>query len=149
MSSQRALKNWVSSQVVDGPCYIEKTQTHAGAKGIRLAEPRDIVQGMLDHPALRHRGLNSEALRQRADLEAAAVLARAQAIAVERIAREEAALAAMHALQIEVNRALYMNEATLERSAGFDALADDLARFSADLMAMPDHCFDRYPLAAE
>lgn len=56
---------------------------------------------------------------------------------------------AMHALQIEVNRALYMNEATLERSAGFSALAEDLARFSADLMAMPDHCFDRYPLAAE
>ena len=59
----------------------------------------------------------------------------------------------LHALQIEINRGLYMNERTLQKSAGFDALADDLARFSADLMAMPDYNFldgplDR-PLAAE
>jgi N-formylglutamate amidohydrolase len=59
----------------------------------------------------------------------------------------------LHALQIEINRGLYMNERTLQRSSGFDALADDLARFSAELMAMPDHNFvdgflDR-PLAAE
>ena len=57
--------------------------------------------------------------------------------------------AALHALQIEVNRGLYMNERTLQKSAGFDALADDLARFSADLMAMPDHHFYGLPLAAE
>lgn len=55
----------------------------------------------------------------------------------------------LHALQIEVNRGLYMNERTLQKSAGFDALADDLARFSADLMAMPDHHFIDLPLAAE
>lgn len=55
----------------------------------------------------------------------------------------------LHALQIEVNRGLYMNERTLQRSAGFDALADDLARFCADLMAMPDHNFADLPLAAE
>ena len=59
----------------------------------------------------------------------------------------------LHALQIEINRGLYMNERTLQKSAGFDALADDLARFSAELMAMPDYHFlddflDR-PLAAE
>jgi N-formylglutamate amidohydrolase len=59
----------------------------------------------------------------------------------------------LHALQIEVNRGLYMNERTLRKSAGFDALADDLSRFAAELMAMPDHNFvdgpqDR-PLAAE
>lgn len=54
-----------------------------------------------------------------------------------------------HALQIEVNRGLYMNERTFQKSAGFDALADDLARFSADLMAMPDHHFIDLPLAAE
>lgn len=54
-----------------------------------------------------------------------------------------------HALQIEVNRGLYMNERTLQKSAGFDALADDLARFCADLMAMPDHNFIDLPLAAE
>ena len=59
----------------------------------------------------------------------------------------------LHALQIEINRGLYMNERTLQKSAGFDVLADDLARFSAEMMAMPDHHFlddflDR-PLAAE
>ncbi len=47
----------------------------------------------------------------------------------------------LHALQIEVNRGLYMNERTLQKSSGFDALADDLARFSAELMAMPDYHF--------
>ncbi|WP_214472012.1 N-formylglutamate amidohydrolase [Mesorhizobium sp. dw_380] len=55
----------------------------------------------------------------------------------------------LHALQIEVNRGLYMNERTFEKTAGFDALADDLRRFSADLMAMPDHHFVDLPLAAE
>jgi N-formylglutamate amidohydrolase len=55
----------------------------------------------------------------------------------------------LHALQIEVNRGLYMNERTFQKSAGFDALADDMARFSADLMAMPDHHFIDLPLAAE
>jgi N-formylglutamate amidohydrolase len=33
-----------------------------------------------------------------------------------------------HSLQIEVNRRLYMNEATLEKNAGFAALQADLAR---------------------
>jgi len=55
----------------------------------------------------------------------------------------------LHALQIEVNRGLYMNERTFQKSAGFDALADDLTRFSADLMSMPDHYFVDLPLAAE
>ena len=55
----------------------------------------------------------------------------------------------LHALQIEINRGLYMDERTLQKSAGFDALANDLARFSADLMAMPDHHFLDLPLAAE
>ncbi|ESX23795.1 N-formylglutamate amidohydrolase [Mesorhizobium sp. LSJC264A00] len=55
----------------------------------------------------------------------------------------------LHALQIEVNRGLYMNERTFQKSAGFDALGDDMARFSADLMAMPDHHFVDLPLAAE
>ena len=47
----------------------------------------------------------------------------------------------LHALQIEVNRGLYMNERTFQKSSGFDALADDLARFIADLMAMPEYHF--------
>lgn len=55
----------------------------------------------------------------------------------------------LHALQIEVNRGLYMNERSLRKSLGFDALADDMARFSADLMAMPDYHFLDLPLAAE
>lgn len=58
-------------------------------------------------------------------------------------------LQALHAVQIEVNRALYMDEASLEKKSGFDALKVDLAAFSNDLMALPDHSFQRYPLAAE
>jgi N-formylglutamate amidohydrolase len=55
----------------------------------------------------------------------------------------------LHALQIEVNRGLYMNERTFEKSAGFEALVQDLTRFSADLMSLPDHFFGGLPLAAE
>lgn len=55
----------------------------------------------------------------------------------------------LHAIQIEVNRGLYMDEKTLQRSAGFTALAEDLTRFVADLMALPDYCFGRLPMAAE
>lgn len=55
----------------------------------------------------------------------------------------------LHALQIEVNRGLYMNERTFQKSSGFDALADDLARFAADLMAIPEYHFTGLPLAAE
>jgi N-formylglutamate amidohydrolase len=55
----------------------------------------------------------------------------------------------LHALQIEVNRGLYMNEKTLQKSAGFDQLAKDMALFCADMMAMPDHHFLDHPLAAE
>ncbi|MFN7177838.1 MAG: N-formylglutamate amidohydrolase, partial [Thermaurantiacus sp.] len=40
-----------------------------------------------------------------------------------------------HALQIEVNRALYMEERTLERSDGFDRLQVRLNRFMEGLMA--------------
>ena len=55
----------------------------------------------------------------------------------------------LHALQIEINRGLYMNERTFRKSAGFDALVDDLTRFMADLMAIPEHHFYGLPLAAE
>ena len=55
----------------------------------------------------------------------------------------------LHALQIEVNRGLYMDERTFQKSAGFEALACDLTRFAADLMSMPDHHFVDLPLAAE
>ena len=55
----------------------------------------------------------------------------------------------LHALQIEVNRGLYMDERTLQKTRGFAALATDLTRFAADIMALPDHCFSSLPLAAE
>jgi N-formylglutamate amidohydrolase len=55
----------------------------------------------------------------------------------------------LHAIQIEVNRGLYMNERTLQKSAGFAALAADLARFAAGLTAMPRGDLLDLPLAAE
>ncbi len=55
----------------------------------------------------------------------------------------------LHALQIEVNRGLYMNERTFQKSSGFHRLADDLTRFVADLTAIPDYHFIGLPLAAE
>ena len=41
----------------------------------------------------------------------------------------------IHALQIEVNRALYMDEATLERHAGADRLAEELGEAIAHIAA--------------
>ncbi|MBL8580360.1 MAG: N-formylglutamate amidohydrolase [Mesorhizobium sp.] len=55
----------------------------------------------------------------------------------------------LHALQIEVNRGLYMDERTMRKLSRFDALADDMARLIAELMAMPDDNFLDLPLAAE
>jgi N-formylglutamate amidohydrolase len=55
----------------------------------------------------------------------------------------------LHAIQIEVNRGIYMNEKTLERTAGFDALQRDLTRFCADIMSVPDFELHGLPLAAE
>lgn len=40
----------------------------------------------------------------------------------------------VHAIQIEVNRGLYLNERTLEKSRGFDRLAGDLAGLVGDLV---------------
>jgi N-formylglutamate amidohydrolase len=55
----------------------------------------------------------------------------------------------LHALQIEVNRGLYMNERTLERTGGFDRLADDMTSFARDLAAIVPQYFGDFPLAAE
>ena len=41
--------------------------------------------------------------------------------------------AGRHSLQIEVNRGLYMNERTLEKSDGFDALRENLTRLAQAL----------------
>jgi len=55
----------------------------------------------------------------------------------------------LHAIQIEINRGLYMDERTYEKTAGFESLALDLRDFSARLMTFADILFDRPALAAE
>lgn len=42
----------------------------------------------------------------------------------------------LHALQIEINRALYMDEVRFERRGGFASLQHDLARLAGDLIEM-------------
>jgi len=44
--------------------------------------------------------------------------------------------AGVHALQIEINRALYMDEQTLERKASFARIAEDLSAMTTHLMAL-------------
>ncbi len=55
----------------------------------------------------------------------------------------------LHALQIEVNRALYMDEASYSRSVGFCALAKDLSIFCRDLMTQAQNCLWPDQAAAE
>lgn len=55
----------------------------------------------------------------------------------------------LHALQIEVNRGLYLNERTYEKTGGYAALAHDLTRFAAELTTLPDAYLEAAPLAAE
>ena len=55
----------------------------------------------------------------------------------------------LHALQIEINRGLYMNEATQERSPGFDDLFHNLKQFAQELIAMPDAALPADSIAAE
>ena len=55
----------------------------------------------------------------------------------------------LHAIQIEVNRGLYMNEATYEKAAGFHALRDDLSAFCALLMEVDATELADTPIAAE
>ena len=54
-----------------------------------------------------------------------------------------------HALQIEVNRGLYLNEHSYEKKAGFDQLQRDIALFLRDIVSLPDFYFLDKPLAAE
>jgi N-formylglutamate amidohydrolase len=54
-----------------------------------------------------------------------------------------------HALQIEVNRALYLNEATLEKSSGFDELAANLCRFCEIMIDAAGTAFAASKCAAE
>ncbi len=56
----------------------------------------------------------------------------------------------IHAIQIEINRGLYMNERNFQKTSGFDHLADDLTRFCATLMrCWVDYQLNAAPLAAE
>ena len=55
----------------------------------------------------------------------------------------------LHALQVEINRGLYMNEATHERSSGFDDLIQNLKQIAQELIAMPDAALPADSIAAE
>lgn len=55
----------------------------------------------------------------------------------------------LHALQIEINRGLYVNEKTLEKTAGFALLQADIACFIDRLMAFVRDELDDHLLAAE
>lgn len=54
-----------------------------------------------------------------------------------------------HALQIEVNRSLYMNERTLERSSAFDAVSRAMTMLVKVLIDVADTELGAMPLAAE
>lgn len=58
-------------------------------------------------------------------------------------------LKGLHALQVEVNRGLYIDEQTLVRKPSFHLLQDDIAAFIARLMDLPDHLFHDFSVAAE
>ena len=55
----------------------------------------------------------------------------------------------LHAIQVEVNRGLYMNERTFEKSDGFVTLANNITALVARLMQLPPDLFLPLPLAAE
>jgi len=55
----------------------------------------------------------------------------------------------LHALQIEVNRGLYMDEKSYRRTSRFAALANDLTRFATALATLPVQSDRPMPLAAE
>lgn len=42
----------------------------------------------------------------------------------------------IHVLQIEINRALYMNELTIEKTKGFDALRTQLSDLTAEILTL-------------
>ncbi len=55
----------------------------------------------------------------------------------------------LHALQVEINRSLYMNEDSFEKSDGFDALGLDLSTFAQELICSKCAGLRQRPLAAE
>jgi N-formylglutamate deformylase len=57
--------------------------------------------------------------------------------------------AGLHAIQLEINRALYMDERRHERAPGFSALAADMEVLAAKLGDMPLEELRPYRAAAE
>jgi N-formylglutamate deformylase len=57
--------------------------------------------------------------------------------------------AGLHAVQLEINRALYMDERRFERSASFSRLAADLEGLAESLTAIPLEELRPYRAAAE
>jgi N-formylglutamate amidohydrolase len=55
----------------------------------------------------------------------------------------------VHAIQLEVSRRLYLDEARYRPAAGFHGVQTKLAQVMAELMALPDRLFRTRPLAAE
>lgn len=56
----------------------------------------------------------------------------------------------LHAVQIEINRSLYMNEARLEKNNRFEQTSRDMAVFISRIVAIPDQDLaGNQPLAAE
>ncbi|MCT4656420.1 MAG: N-formylglutamate amidohydrolase [Cohaesibacter sp.] len=55
----------------------------------------------------------------------------------------------LHALQIELNRGLYMDEDSMEPLAHFDELRDTLSQFAQDLLQSSHHMFRPTKAAAE
>ncbi|NBJ12178.1 N-formylglutamate amidohydrolase [Microvirga arsenatis] len=54
-----------------------------------------------------------------------------------------------HALQIEINRALYMDERTMQRKQGFDRLASDLTQAFSQVIGDIEGALVTRPIAAE
>jgi N-formylglutamate deformylase len=57
--------------------------------------------------------------------------------------------AGLHAIQLEINRGLYMDEKRYQRTAGFDRLAGDLEVLAAQLGEIPLEELQPYRSAAE
>lgn len=55
----------------------------------------------------------------------------------------------LHAVQIEINRGLYMDEDTMEKKSGFTRLSGDINKVVSHLVALPDADFSPAALAAE
>ncbi len=57
-------------------------------------------------------------------------------------------LKGLHAIQIEINRSVYLDETTLRPTAKFKKLRDDIASIMANFVSLPDSSFEA-PIAAE